>query len=79
MKLITLVSLTALALAACDSKQEEARKAELDAKATKLDEAAKATKKDAEADAKVTKKEGEAKAEALKDEASRVRDQKSGN
>jgi hypothetical protein len=79
MKLITLIPLAALAFAACDSKQDEARKAELDAKATKLDEAAKAEKKDANADAKVIKKEGEAKAEALKDEANRVRDQKSGN
>jgi len=79
MKLLTLVPLIALTFAACDSKQEQARKAELDAQATKLDDAAKASKKDAEADAKVTKKEGEAKAEALKDEANRVRDQKSGN
>jgi uncharacterized protein YcfL len=77
MKIITLVALAALTLVACDSKQEQARKAELDAQATKLDEAAKATKKNAEADADVTKKEGAAKAEALKNEASRVRDQKS--
>jgi len=79
MKIITLVSLTALTLAACDSKQEQARKAELDAQATKLEGAAKATEKNAEADAKAAKKEGEAKAEALKDEAQRVRDQKSNN
>lgn len=79
MKIITLATITALTFAACDSKQEQARKAELDAQATKLDEAAKAAKKGAEADAKVTEKKGEANAEALKDEANRVRDQKSGN
>ena len=76
MKIITLVSLAALALTACDSKQEEARKAELDAHADKLDQAAKATEKNAASDAQVVKKEGEAKAEALKAEADRVRDQK---
>jgi hypothetical protein len=76
MKLITLVTLSALTLSACDSKQEEARKAELDAQAQKLDQAAKDAKKDAEIDAKVTKKEGEAKSEALKDQADKVRDQK---
>ncbi|MEP6668360.1 MAG: hypothetical protein ABJF10_04360 [Chthoniobacter sp.] len=79
MKLLTLVTLTALTLAACDSKQEQARKAELDAQATKLDAAAAATKKGAEADAEVAKKEGAAKAEALKDQADRVRDQKNNN
>ncbi len=76
MKIITLVTLAALTLVACDSKQEQARKAELDAQATKLDEAATAAKKNAEADANVTKKEGAAKEEALKDEANKVRDQK---
>jgi uncharacterized protein YcfL len=79
MKLITLVSLAALTLVACDSKQEQARKAELDAQAAKLDEAAKTARKNGEIDAKVTKKEGEAKAEALKDEANRVREQKNNN
>ncbi len=78
MKPITVVSLTVftLAFAACDSKQEQARKAELEAKAEKLEEAAKATKKGAEADAEVAKKQGAAQAEALKNEADRVRDKK---
>lgn len=77
MKIITLASIAALTFAACDSKQEQARKAELDAQATQLDEASKAAKKNAEAQAEVTKKKGEANAEVLKDEANRVRDQKS--
>lgn len=76
MKLITLVSLAALSLTACDSKQEEARKAQLENRADKLEEAAKATKKGAEGDAEVVKKQGEAQAEALKKEADKVRDQK---
>jgi Tfp pilus assembly protein PilE len=79
MKLFTFVCLAVLTLTACDSKQEQARKAELDAQATKLDEAAKATEKNAAADSKATKKEGEAKAEALKEQADHVRDQKSNN
>lgn len=79
MKIITLATLAALSFAACDSKQEQARKAEIDAQATQLDQAAKSAKKNAEAQADVTKKEGEAKAEALKDEAGRVRDQKNNN
>ena len=76
MKIITLISLAALTLRACDSKQEEARKAELDAQAKKLDEAAKVTKKDGEIDADVAKKKAAAEAEALKAEADKVRDQK---
>ena len=77
MKLIALVSLTALTVtfAACN-KQEQARKAELEAKADKLEEAAKATEKGAKGDADVVKKQGAAQAEALKDAADRVRDQK---
>ena len=63
MKIITLVSLAALGLAACDSKQEQARKAELDARAEKLEDAAKTTKKNGELDADVAKKEAAAKAE----------------
>jgi sialic acid synthase SpsE len=76
MKILTLVSLTALTLAACDSKQEQLRKAELENHADKLDEAAKATKKAAEGDAAVVKKQGEAQAEALKNAADKTRDQK---
>lgn len=79
MKIITLASIAVLTFTACDSKQEQARKAEIDAQATQLDQAAKSAKKNAEAQAEVTKKEGEAKAEALKDEAGRVRDQKNNN
>ncbi len=76
MKLITIVCLTAFSLAACDSKQEEARKAELDAKADKLDQAAKSTEKNAKTDADVVKKEGAAEAESLKNAADKTRDQK---
>jgi uncharacterized membrane protein YqiK len=63
-------------MTACDSKQEEVRKAQLENRADKLEEAAKATKKGAEGDAEVVKKQGEAQAEALKKEADKVRDQK---
>ena len=76
MKIITLVSVSALCLTACDSKQEELRKAELENRADKLEDAAKATKKDAEGDAEVVKKQGEAQAEALKNAAEKTRDQK---
>jgi hypothetical protein len=76
MKTFILISLGALVFAACDSKQEQARKAELDARADKLDEAAKATEKNAKSNANVVKKEGEAKAEALKEEAKATRDEK---
>jgi lipopolysaccharide export system protein LptA len=77
MKIITLVSLTTLALAftACN-KQEAARKAEIEAKADKLEDAAKATENGAKADADVVKKQGAANAEALKAEADRTREQK---
>jgi hypothetical protein len=79
MKIITLVSLTALTVTftACDSKREQAEKAALEAKADKLEDAAKATKDGAKGDAEVVKKQGEAQAEALKDAADRTRDQKS--
>lgn len=76
MKIITLVSLTALCLTACDSKQEELRKAELENRADKLEDASKATKKAAEGDAEVVKKQGEAQADALKNAADKARDQK---
>jgi len=76
MKILAVVSLTALTLTACDSKQEEARKAQLENRADKLEEAATTTKNAAEGDAEVAKKQGAAQAEALKDEAARVRDQK---
>jgi hypothetical protein len=76
MKLLTLLPLAVLTFAACDSKQEELRKAELENRADKLEEAAKATKKAADGDATVVKKEGEAKAEALKEAAEKTRDQK---
>ena len=76
MKTITLLALSALTLAACDSKQEQLRKAELENRADRLEDAAKATKKAADGDAAVVKKEGEAKAEALKEAADKTRDQK---
>jgi len=76
MKLSTIVCLTALSFAACDSKQEQARKAELDAKADKLEQAAKTTEKNAKSDAEVVKKEGAAEAESLKNAADKTRDQK---
>ncbi len=78
MKSLIIVSLTTFTLtfAACDSKQEQARKAEIEAKADKLEEAAKASENGAKADAEVVKKQGEAQAEALKDAADRTRDQK---
>ena len=76
MKAITLLALSAFALTACDSKQEQLRKAELENHADKLEEAAKATKKAADGNATVVKKEGEAKAEALQNAADKTRDQK---
>lgn len=76
MKTLPLLAVAALAFTACDSKQEEARKASLENHADKLDEAAKATKKAAAGDADVAKKEGEAAAEALKNQAEKVREQK---
>ncbi|MEO7318907.1 MAG: hypothetical protein ABIZ56_07970 [Chthoniobacteraceae bacterium] len=76
MKTLILVSFSALTFAACDSKQEEARKAQLENRADKMEEAAKAVKKGAEGDAEVVKKQGEAQAEALKNGADKVREQK---
>ncbi|MGB8166851.1 MAG: hypothetical protein WCF18_05130 [Chthoniobacteraceae bacterium] len=76
MKAIFLLPVAVLTLAACDSKQEQLRKAELENRADKLEDAAKSAKKSADADATVVKKEGEAKAEALKDAADKTRDQK---
>ena len=77
MKLITLVSLTGLALtfAACN-KQEEAREAALESRADKLEDAAKATENAAAGDANTIKKQGEAQAEGLKDAADKTREQK---
>ena len=76
MKIPTIVCLTSLLFTACDSKQEEARKADLENRADKMEEAATATKKAAAGDAQVVKKEGEAEADALKKQADKVRDQK---
>ena len=76
MKTITFVALSALTLAACDSQQEQARKAELENRADRLEDAATATKKAADGDAAVVKKQGEAQAEALKEAADKTRDQK---
>ena len=76
MKIVTLLPLAVLAFAACDSKQEQVRKAELENHADKLEDAAKSTEKAAKGDAEVVKKEGEARAETLKNEAEKTRDQK---
>ena len=76
MKTIIIISVAALTLTACDSKQEQARKEQLENRANKLEEAADATKKAAAGDAEVLKKQGEAQAEALKKEADRTREAK---
>jgi hypothetical protein len=74
--ILSLLALSAFTLTSCDSKQEDARKAELENRADKMEDAAKSSEKAAEGDAAVVKKEGEAKAEALKDAADKTRDQK---
>lgn len=77
MKLLSLLSLTAaLAFTACDSKQEQAREKGLENRADRLEDQAKATKKDADADADAIKKDADLKADALKKEADRTREQK---
>jgi hypothetical protein len=77
MKLIPIFTLTAaFALAACDSKQEQAREKTLEHRADGLEDAAKATKKNADNQADAAKKAADAQAEALKKEADRVREQK---
>lgn len=76
MKILTIISLAAFSLTACDSKQEEVRKEQIENRADKLEEAAASTRKAAEGDAEVIKKQGEAQAEALKKEAERTREQK---
>jgi len=82
--------IAALPFAACDSKQEGARKAGLENHADNLEDAAKGTKKEAERTADSTEEnkkkvdreaeairiEGERKADALKDAAKATRDQK---
>lgn len=65
MKMTLFVFLAALTLSACDSKQEQARRAELDARANKL-----------ESEADTAKKSAAAKAEVLNAEAEKVRGQK---
>ena len=76
-----------LTLSACDSKQEQARKENLETEAQRLERLAKETKKRADDDAAAAKRAGEARAEstkqsaeaqaeAAKKEADRLRDQK---
>ncbi len=77
MKLIPILTLTAaFTLAACDSKQEQAREKTLENQADSLEDAAKATKKNVEAQTDAAKKSADAQADALKKEADRVREQK---
>lgn len=86
----TFLLISTLALTACDSKQEQARKADLENRADSLEDQAKATKKAAERDgetiedskkqiqrkAEAARIEGEFKAEALKKAAKQTREQK---
>ena len=86
----SLILITALALTACDSKEEKARKAALENRADSLEDAAKAAKKSSERAADATEDskkqldreaeairiEGQRKADALKDAAKATREQK---
>ena len=65
MKMMPFVFLATLSLSACDSKQEQARRSELDARANKL-----------ESEADTAKKAAAAKAEILNTEAEKLRAQK---
>ncbi len=75
-KLSFLCLAAALALTACDSKVEQARKEKLETEAKRLERDATETKKVATEDAAAMKRAADAKAEELKREADRVRDQK---
>lgn len=86
----SLLLITAFAFTACDSKQEQARKADLENRADSLEDQAKATKKAAERAADATEDskkqidrkaeairiEGKREAEALKEAAKQTREQK---
>lgn len=86
----SLIIVIALAFTACDSKQEQARKADLENRADSLEDQAKATKKAAEREADAVEEgkkqldrkaeavriEGKREAEALKDAAKQTREQK---
>lgn len=77
MKLTRILTLTAaLVFAACDSKQEQAREKALENRADSLEDAARATEKNVDAQADAAKKAADAQADALKREADRVREQK---
>ena len=77
MKLLSSLALTsALALGACDSKQEQARENALENRADRLEDQAKMTKKAGEADADATKRAAAAQADALKKAAEQTREQK---
>lgn len=86
----TILLLTALTFTACDSKEEKARKANLENRADSIEDAAKSTKKAAENAADATEDakkeldrkaeairiEGERKAAAMKEAAKETREQK---
>ena len=73
MKTITATSLLAaafcLSLTACDSKEEQARKAALEARADSLEDKAAAVREQTKTDAKNTEKIGKLQAEADKENA----------
>lgn len=73
----TIVLVAALALTACDSREEKARKASLENRADSMEDAAKDTKKAAERAADATedaKKQLDRKAEAIRIEGQRQAD-----
>ena len=73
----TIVLMAALALTACDSKEEKARKAALENRADSMEDAAKATEKNADRAADATedsKKQVDRKAEAIRIEGQRQAD-----
>jgi hypothetical protein len=74
--LTILTSSIAIALAACDTKEEKIRKQELENKADQLDNQAKAAKEKADREAEAIRKQGELDKEKLKNEAEKTRDQK---
>lgn len=74
---ITLIALASMfALAACDSKEEQAREKALESRADSLEAQAKATKEAGDAQAKATKDAADAQAKALEKAADQTREQK---
>ena len=77
MKTPTILAILAVSfLAACDSKQEQAREKALESRADSLESQAKATKEAADAQAKATKDAAAAQAKALEKAADQTREQK---